>query len=116
MLTIFSIDETMFLKYSLKIIPIILFILIKLYYDKKKFQFMHKINMKSIILLLSNLAISILTTYLFLLLFKNYSLSKIIPLISPIIIILTIFMDKLINKKKFSMNYYLGIIFIIIII
>ena len=118
----FNIDETIFLKYIVKFLPIILFIIVKYYYNNRTsastspFTFLQKINFKTIPLLLLNLTISLVSGYLFLTLLKNYDLSMIIPILSPFIIILTITIDHYIHKQSFTINYFVAIILIIVAI
>ena len=117
----FNIDETIFLKYIIKFLPIVIFIFVKYYLTKKtttvsSFSFIQKINFKTISLLLLNLSISLISGYLFLTLLKNYDLSIIIPILSPLIIILTITIDYYINKRTFTSKYYIAVSFVIIAI
>lgn len=109
----FNIDETIFIKYLLKLLPVIIFLLIKTYYDVNKFKFLKKLDYKNTGLFLLNVSISLITGYLFLLLIKNYELSTIIPILSPLIILLTITIDKYLNNKKFTKGYYLGALLVI---
>lgn len=110
----FNIDETMFLKYIIKLIPVFIFIIVKFSFANNKFSFIKKINYKNSSLFILNATIGLFTSYLFFVLLKNFELSRIVPISSPLIIILTMIVDFYINKRKFTKNYYVAIFLIIL--
>lgn len=112
LLTSCSYDELIFLEYIFLTIPIIIYIAY-MYMSNKNLNFIKKIELKTIVYLLITTSLAICSASLYYYLIKKFPISKITPILNPLIIIFTILIGFILFNETISKQELFGISIII---
>jgi len=114
LLTIFKLDEIIFLEHAFFIIPFIIYCIYKGCFTKNKFKFVSKLSIKCACYLSLIITTSLIAGLIYYFLIKNTAMTQLVPILSPMIIIFTVLIGIILFNEKLSFNEILGIIIIII--
>lgn len=114
LLRTFELDEVMIMEQYLVILPLIVYTLYKLVYTKHSFTFMKKITTTHVCFLVFLMCSAIIGAILYNFLLSNFSITKIVPILSPLIIVFTILIGFCFFNETLTKNEWFGILFIIL--
>lgn len=112
-LKICTFKEFIYLEYVLLLLPIFLYIMYMNVYNKP-IHLVKKLSTKIWIYLLLATFLTIIAPFIYYYLISNYSITKIAPIINPLIIVFTILLGFFIFNETITKQEIIGIVIIII--
>ena len=114
LLQTFTLDEVIFLEHLFFTIPLILYMVYMVFFTKKKLGFIKKLSVNHICYIVLMTITSIIGGFLYYFLINHMPMTKVAPILSPLIIIFTVLIGIGIFKEKLYTHEIIGIILIII--
>ena len=110
----FTFDEILCIRFLFVQMPVLLYIMYKMFFTKHKISFLKKITYKHIFYINLMICTYIIGAGIYYTLINTTQVSNITPLLSPLIIIFTLMIGYLYFKETLQKNELAGILMIII--
>tara|TARA_Y100000389_G_C17129025_1_gene349277 strand:+ start:69 stop:539 length:471 start_codon:yes stop_codon:yes gene_type:complete len=114
LLKTFKLDEIIFLEHLFFTIPLLLYVIYVLFFNKNKFKFLNKVTKTHVCYICAIIISSIIAGILYYFLINNFPISKVVPVLSPLIIIFSVLIGICLFKEKLNKNEIFGILLILL--